>query len=309
MVMPSATISTSAVRLTAAGYRAAPHLAARLVRRFPGALVHTRELPAEFFVRSLESARESYARLMEEDTPRRAALAQLLTEEGQGAFLASLEKAQADAPAGDIPPRAARELLGDRMMLSPSRVETFYQCPYQFFCRYMMKLSPRKRVAYTPLESGTAIHYVLEMLLRELGGRGIGSLEDGELRRRIQKYLEDYIQAISPDQESLSAGFRYQFQRLSALLFTILRHIGREFDQSRFTAAGMEVTVGPGGQVRPAQLRLEDGTAVDLVGKIDRVDLYEDETGRYVRVVDYKSGGKVFRLEDVAFGLNMQMLI
>ncbi len=71
----------------------------------------------------------------------------------------------------------------------------------------------------------------------------------------------------------------------------------------------MEVTVGGEGQVRPAALYLDDGTAVELVGKIDRVDLYEDASGRYVRVVDYKSGGKDFRLSDVTFGLNMQMLL
>lgn len=284
-------------------------LTVRLTQRFPDALLREAETSPYFFVHDLESAREEYARLAAGDTSACATLEQLLQERGQGDFLASLEKAIADAPAAGIGPDAAKALLGDRMILSPSRIETFYRCPYQFFCNYMMGLSPRKRVAYTPLESGTAIHYVLEMLLKELGGKGIGSLSDGELRERIQRYLTQYIEGMSPDLESLSARFQYQFQRLSALLFTILRHIGREFDQSMFTAAGMEVTVGPAGEVRPAQLRLEDGTAVELVGKIDRVDTYEDDTGRYVRVVDYKSGGKIFRLEDVAFGLNMQMLL
>lgn len=42
---------------------------------------------------------------------------------------------------------------------------------------------------------------------------------------------------------------------------------------------------------------------------MDRVDLMEADGRRYVRVVDYKSGSKVFRLDDVYYGLNLQMLI
>ena len=45
-------------------------------------------------------------------------------------------------------------------------------------------------------------------------------------------------------------------------------------------------------------------------GSIDRVDIYNDENGkRYVRIVDYKTGGKDFDLASLYHGLNMQMLI
>ena len=44
-------------------------------------------------------------------------------------------------------------------------------------------------------------------------------------------------------------------------------------------------------------------------GTIDRVDAYHRSEGTYVRVVDYKTGKKEFRLSDVLHGLNMQMLV
>ena len=46
-----------------------------------------------------------------------------------------------------------------------------------------------------------------------------------------------------------------------------------------------------------------------MEGVVDRVDLMEKEGRRYVRVVDYKSGSKNFKLDDVYYGLNLQMLI
>ena len=45
-------------------------------------------------------------------------------------------------------------------------------------------------------------------------------------------------------------------------------------------------------------------------GTIDRVDLYVDPQGqRFVRIIDYKTGRKTFRLADALYGLNMQMLV
>lgn len=53
-----------------------------------------------------------------------------------------------------------------------------------------------------------------------------------------------------------------------------MRHVGEDFDQSLFQAAGMEVPVGPDGMVHPAPLTAQDGTPVVIRGKIDRVDLF-----------------------------------
>ena len=57
--------------------------------------------------------------------------------------------------------------------------------------------------------------------------------------------------------------------------------------------------------------RLESGdVSVELRGKIDRVDTYEDGEGKlYVRVVDYKTGSKTFKIENVKLGLDTQMLL
>ena len=46
-----------------------------------------------------------------------------------------------------------------------------------------------------------------------------------------------------------------------------------------------------------------------MEGKIDRVDLFREDGQLYVRVIDYKTGKKEFRLSDLLCGLNMQMLL
>ena len=51
------------------------------------------------------------------------------------------------------------------------------------------------------------------------------------------------------------------------------------------------------------------GGQISVEEKIDRVDVMEKPSGKYIRVVDYKTGSKDFKLSDVLYGLNMQMLL
>ncbi len=295
---------------TLEGGQLEPSLAVvQLAGMFPGEVQTASELPPEFFVVDLFTAREQYARSKGKGLPQEGTLEELLHRQGDDRYLALMERLSLDLPAGPVEPAAAKGLLRGRVAVSPTRIENFYRCPFLFFCDSMLRLRPRKRVEYSPLESGNAIHYVLEQLLRSRGGRGLTSMTDEELEREIRRLLEEYIRAMVPDLTQLTGRFRYQLERLTAVLLLVVRHVGEDFDQSLFQAAGMEVPVGPDGMVHPAPLTAQDGTPVVIRGKIDRVDLFAKGEDRYARVVDYKSGSKDFRLEEVFHGLNMQMLI
>ena len=70
-----------------------------------------------------------------------------------------------------------------------------------------------------------------------------------------------------------------------------------------------ELEVGRDGDVKPFTLLLPGGERIQVEGKIDRVDIMQKDGISYVRVVDYKTGVKKFRLSDILYGLNMQMLL
>lgn len=281
----------------------------QLEERFPACIHTTGELSPDFFVAGIDTARSSYAALTAEGSPLAATVGFLLRELGEGAFLADMGELGENKPMGDIAPDTAKRLLGERIALSPTKIETYYQCPYSFFSDYLLRLSPRKRAEYSPLESGTAVHYVLEMLLREVGSRKLSEIPDEELRERVSGLLRQHLRKVAGEVDQLSPRLRYQFDRLVSVLFLLVRHLGEDFRQSLFQTEGVEVPVGEQGTVHPLDISTSDGSPVVLSGKIDRVDTFEDEAGRYARVVDYKTGNKEFRAEEVLYGLNMQMLI
>ena len=59
----------------------------------------------------------------------------------------------------------------------------------------------------------------------------------------------------------------------------------------------------------PVTLTTPSGIQLILGGKIDRVDLYEENGTRYIRVIDYKTGKKEFDLGKLLYGVDMQMLL
>lgn len=265
--------------------------------------------PSDFWVVNHRSARSRYAALLSTGGCESKTLQFLLKDLSEEEYLAALRRAAADLPAADISESHARELLGPSINLSPTAIENYYKCPYQYFCDKMLRLRPRQKVEFSPFESGSAIHYVFEQMVKKHGSPNLAKLTAAEMDNEIGFYLKEYIRQMVPDTDAVTARFRYQFDRLRLMLRMILRHMAEELAQSRFVAAATEVKVGRGEEIASPALATEDGTPICLRGSIDRVDLYHAEQQDYLRVIDYKSGSKEFRLEEVYSGLNMQMLI
>ena len=59
---------------------------------------------------------------------------------------------------------ALETLLGRRLRISPSQLEKYYTCRYGYFLQYVLGLRPRKRAELSADQSGTLMHWVLQML-------------------------------------------------------------------------------------------------------------------------------------------------
>lgn len=280
-----------------------------LMRRLSLSAEDTAGFPTEFWVADLRTARMQYAIERAKPDGNSAALRKLLEETEGPAYCTALEKAVEDTHAGGISPENARRLLGRELFLSPTAIDTYYHCPFQYFCDKMLHLRPREKVEFSPFESGSAIHYVFEMMLDTHGSKGLGALSPEQFDEEIRHYLTEYIRRMVPGEDAVNARFRYQFDRLRLMLRIILRHMAEELQQSEFITAATEAKVGREEQIASPKLFASDQTPIYLQGSIDRVDLFRTPETDYLRVIDYKSGNKEFRLEEVYYGLNMQMLI
>ncbi len=205
-------------------------------------------------------------------------------------------------------PESAVSLLGDRAVLSPSSIEDFEQCPFGFFMRSMLHIIPLQKARISPASAGTFVHAVTEGVMRRFGG-DIRSVADAQLRAATDEAAEEFISAVLGE-SSERPRVRYLADRLKEQSARLMSHIKAEQLQSEFTPRDFELGIGRNGEVRPLLFTSGSGHEVELVGRVDRVDTFVSESKKsYIRVVDYKTGNKEFRLSDVYYGLSTQMLI
>ena len=198
----------------------------------------------------------------------------------------------------------ARRMFGGQRTISPSQVEQFYQCRFRYFCRYGLGLRSRSKAQLDPLSRGSILHFLLEKAL----SRGdFFTMPEKELEALVAELLGQYLEeALGGEQQT--RRFLYLYRRMEESALRVLLALRAEFAQTEFVIAGLEEPITPGGRIAPITVEVP-GASITLTGKIDRIDLLSKENGKYVRVVDYKTGRKEFSVSSVAEGLNLQMLL
>ncbi len=208
------------------------------------------------------------------------------------------------------------KLYGSRISGSYTRLEKFCECPFSCFCRYTLNLKPESKAELGAVEKGNIVHKVLETLLPVFAGRH----EKGEKtapeqrRKEVSEEMTRILAATFPDeaaQDGMSRRLRYWLDKLTETLCTICDALEEELSVSRFVPADLELPLAADSHAKPVSVTLGNGKTLVIGGKIDRVDLYRSEHDgqTYLRVVDYKTNRKEFRLDDIHEGLNLQMLL
>ena len=208
----------------------------------------------------------------------------------------------------------AESLFGDRINMTQSRLEKYVMCHFSFFCDYVLKLEERKRVSFGSADIGTFIHYVLERFM-ELYAQDEDRekyQDDTYLEALIGELISDYTRTLGDAVRGAQAGrVRHLLARLQKTAVVTVKNLMHEFAESDFLPRDFELNVGAddGSSIPALKIQTPTGQEIRLYGKIDRVDTYEKDGKTYIRVVDYKSYVKKFSLDDVAAGVNMQMLL
>lgn len=202
-------------------------------------------------------------------------------------------------------------LYGKELRGSVSRFERFSACPFSFFIQYGLKAKERKVLEIDTPDIGWLLHAILDAFSRRL-------LELGESYRRITKercaqIVEELIADMTGkmfianlySQKKLDVLLKRLKQTVMKSVWVICEHIRR----GEFEPCAYEVSFDENGEMPPVTIALPAGEKITLAGRIDRIDRYQNGAQLYLRVVDYKSGQKEFRLSDVFYRLSLQLAV
>ena len=187
---------------------------------------------------------------------------------------------------------ALAERFGPSHVFSPSQLETYLACPFQFFFKYVLKIKPvhdGDDLDEDYVARGNRVHELLEQLERLWKQGGGDRLDLADVLIRNEMRVE-----LATDSETAPGLRAIDELRLTR---TIRQYVGQAavYDRDATERPArphlFEVEFGDDPDGGHPHLEVGGGSgAVRIRGKIDRVDLVDLPTGPAFRVIDYKTG-------------------
>ncbi len=201
----------------------------------------------------------------------------------------------------------AKLLYGNELNLSASQIEDFYTCPFRYYCEYGLGIKPLARAEINALNRGTLFHYFLEKFI-DWHKDDYAEMDETDISEELDRIALDYLGEFGIDLGTMSEEFRESFALLSDKILAIVLDIVNELKNSGFKPAACEVRIGRNADIEPL-VAMIDRARVTVSGAIDRVDFAKINADTYIRIIDYKLSGKNLKLDDLVYGMNMQMFI
>lgn len=199
--------------------------------------------------------------------------------------------------------------------ISASQIDTYYKCPFRYFCRYGLKLAPIEVMEMSSDHKGTLVHRVLEIVFSHKNESGeLFLIKDDEstdelIRQLITKCFDEYYNNELNSDFGKSKTFNYDYELLKSVTYTIVKYVQAELLSSNYTPVETEYSFGPDKGGRFIKFETQNGRTLSVTGSIDRVDKSQSNGQEYIRIIDYKTGKIMLDEAHLMCGLNLQMLV
>ncbi len=195
--------------------------------------------------------------------------------------------------------------------VSVSRLERFHKCPFSFHATYHLRAKERRQYRLGAPDTGSFLHDILEKsarLIDESSSLDWQTITQEECTWLVDRIVDESLPQWFGGLLVSSPRYVYLTARLKRLLSKKIYVISLHFKNGLFRPLGYELEFSDKGDLPPVTLYTADGKPVTLTGKVDRADVYRTPDGSWIRIIDYKSGEKDFYLNDVYYGLNLQLI-
>lgn len=206
---------------------------------------------------------------------------------------------------------AAGRLYGPQPVQSVTRLEQYSACAFAHFLTYGLRLKKREEYELLSMDLGNMFHSAMERYSKKLAMEGLKFAEVPEQKRK--SLVEACVSEVSTDYGNSilasSARNEYFINRLIRITDRTVWALQKQLKKGRFKPVSYEISFSRLDGLKALTIPVENGEDIRLQGRIDRMDLYEDENNVYVKIIDYKSGSTTFDLPSVYYGLQLQLLV
>lgn len=320
LTKPSNQLYLSFSRTSADGKALRPsYLTGTLKKLFPALMVRNEEEePALDYLTTPEASLEYFLKGLKGFSEQKSSIEwkelyswYLNHEEFRKKVMSFVKAAFAGERGSRISKTAAARLYGPQPVQSVTRLEQYSACAFAHFLSYGLRLKQREEYELLSMDLGNMFHSAMEQYSKKLSKNGLEFADVPEQRRKelvaecIAEVTTDYGNSILAS----SARNAYFINRLTRITDRTVWALQNQLKKGSFKPVSYEITFSRMDGLRALTIPVEGGEDICLQGRIDRMDLYEDEQNVYVKIIDYKSGSTAFDLPSVYYGLQLQLLV
>ncbi|MCE9654801.1 helicase-exonuclease AddAB subunit AddB [Clostridium celatum] len=213
-----------------------------------------------------------------------------------------------------IPREKIKELYSNengRLMFSVSRIEKYAQCPFGYYVQYGLKAKDRKVYEFSAPDLGSFMHEILDQFTNKIKKENIHWSE--LTKYRCSEIVNELVNNKLRNETNsiLNSNKKYQYfsERFKKTITKSVTVISEQMRRGEFDVFKNEFDFGDFKDSDPIKLELPSNETVYLKGRVDRIDKVELDGETYIRIVDYKSGSKSFDLNELYYGLQIQLLV
>lgn len=205
----------------------------------------------------------------------------------------------------------AKALYGNLLENSITRLECFSACAFKHFIKYGLNLKERLTYQFEPTDMGTIFHDSLDMFSKRLENKGYTWLTVTDeiieeiLEESVNESLVDYGNTVLYS----TARNEYLIRRIKRILKRTVWGLKEQLKRGAFKPEEYEVAFHMVPDLNTATIQISEEDTLRLRGRIDRIDICEEDDKVYVKIIDYKSGTKSFDITAAYYGLELQLLV
>ena len=217
--------------------------------------------------------------------------------------------------------------ISKELVLSASSLERFCRCPFSFLVAYGLRPYEERSFEADLRSIGDIYHSCLMRLSEYLTEEGKEitdpssrwmNITEEECRKLTDRFADEFSETYREGVFRQEGRGNYVRSRVKEVCFRTAWMMVSQVQCGRTKRIYFEKRFGLRADAvfPPVRIDLGEEGSVSIEGMIDRVDILSPDlqmdgtSGRnYIRIIDYKSGGDKFNMEEVRSGFRLQLML
>lgn len=206
---------------------------------------------------------------------------------------------------------AAKALYGVNLSNSVTRLEQYASCAFAHFLKYGLELEERQEYKLSVPDLGNVFHKAIDLFSKKLmkSSYDWNNIPDDIRNEYVKECVNEAVTGFKNSVLFSSKRNEYIINRIERMTKRTIWALCEQVKRGRFVPKEFEVQFSYLDSLDTVKIEISEEETIHLQGRIDRIDICEDEEKVYVKIIDYKSGNKSFDVVSLYHGLQLQLAV